>query len=582
MKKLVIVVLVLAAVAVGAYVLIGRQPGTGTGTTAPVAADAPLNFVPADSPYVFANIEPLPPEVIAQWQRQFADVKGLYAAQLDHYRELAKAAGSEDKTLDAMVEALDKEFGQLKPSEYAPHIGISPQAHAALYGLGLLPVLRIELAEPEKFRGFVTRMETAAGAPIPTAEVEGQKYWSFTSADAPLQGVVAIVGTHLVASLAPREATAPVLRQILGMDRPAQSAAAAGTLTALNDQYGFKPFFTGYFDTRRILAAATAAPGPIEAEFLKALGTPKTELDPVCKAEFESIAAAWPRLLVGYRKFDASSAEVLSVLETNTEIAQALMKLRAPMPGLSAVKPDSLFNMGMSLKLAALPEVVAGFADKTAANPWQCPMLADLNKAFADAKTQVANPAMFMAVPVFHGFHVTLDTLDIGAAGGVPTGTGVLVIGSDNPETLLGMAKGFVPEVANLKLTPGGEPQPLTPPAGTPLTEPLHVAMGERTLAISVGAGKEAELKQHLTSDPQQMPLLVFGIRGKLYEMIGQQVGDMMVAQAADKSPEEQEKLRQEAELMKQLYANMFERVDTRLDFTERGIEMSQSVVMKR
>jgi hypothetical protein len=73
MKKIVIVVLLLAAVAVGAYVLIGRQPGTGPGTTTTaveIEADAPLQFVPADTPYVFANLEPLPPEVIAQWQRQ--------------------------------------------------------------------------------------------------------------------------------------------------------------------------------------------------------------------------------------------------------------------------------------------------------------------------------------------------------------------------------------------------------------------------------------------------------------------------------------------------------------------------------
>src|SRR5450432_3479781 len=50
------------------------------------SADAPLAFVPADTPYAYANLEPMPATVTEQWSKRMQDywpaVFGMYDGML--------------------------------------------------------------------------------------------------------------------------------------------------------------------------------------------------------------------------------------------------------------------------------------------------------------------------------------------------------------------------------------------------------------------------------------------------------------------------------------------------------------------
>lgn len=578
-RVLAIVLLVAAAGALGWYLWRDELPGIGRqgATSVRIAPDAPLAFVPADSPYVFGNLEALPADVMERWYLQFEGMGEIYAMQFAQAREAMLASGDADPQALALFDALREEFAGKSLREWNASLGFGEDVKVALYGLGVVPVLRIELADPARFRALVERLQAAAGQPLPEAELDGQRYWTLAPPEAPLTGVVAIVDHHLVASMLPAQPDAAVVRQILGLDRPAQSIADSGALQALSQEFGYTPYFTGFIDAGKLLAAVTGPATALETVFLERLGIAKPALDDVCRTEWQALAASWPRLVLGYTRFDADGLDMHAALQARSDIATELMKLRAPMPGLQAVGEQALLHIGVALRIGAVPEVVGRFAEQVAAAPWTCEALVPMNEMFAKAQSEVANPAIYATAPVAYALHAVLNRIEL-ADPSQPSIGGMLAIGSDNPQALLALARNFAPEIANLKLADDGTPKPLPAPAGVPLSDPIHVAMNRRALGLSIGAGEEAGLAPFLAVDEREQPLIAGGMSAAGTRMFGEQVGKMMREQAAAAPPEQREKLQREADMMQAMYAKGMGASRFRLELTARGVEMTQSM----
>jgi hypothetical protein len=58
-------------------------------------------------------------------------------------------------------------------------IGFGTDARMALYGIDLLPVMRVELADPAAFRALVKRLDQKAGQPLATLRIDEQDAWTF-------------------------------------------------------------------------------------------------------------------------------------------------------------------------------------------------------------------------------------------------------------------------------------------------------------------------------------------------------------------------------------------------------------------
>jgi hypothetical protein len=576
MKKLAVVVVVVVVVAaLGAALWWAYRP---TGRD----AAAPLAFAPADTPYLFGNLEPLPQPVIDKALQQSAAMTGLYAQLLDELRgDLAASEDAEAKRMLAVFDALRAEFTGKTPQQVVAGLGIGLHSRMALYGIGTVPVLRIEVADPEALRGFIGRMESAAGEALPSARLDDLSYWTLRSDGTPLMGIAALIGKHLVLSLAPADADPTVLRTLLGLDRPRQSALDSGALEALNRDYGYLPYFSGYLDSAKLLAALQAD-SAVDRAFLAALDAKRPELSADCAGEFAALAAAWPRASVGYEVFEAERNVSRFVLEARPDIATALMKLRAPMPGLGAGSEGALINLGLSLKLDALPGVVGGFAGKVASAPWTCPELAPLNAAFAEAAKGVNTPALFAAAPVFSGLHLIIDTLEMDfSPGSSPGGTGVLLIGSANPASLVAMAKGLAPPLADLDLPSDGSVVALPALPGLPPGVAAHAA--SRGTVIGIGIGGEAikeRLPGLLAADPAQQPLFVMGIGSNFYVKIAEAMA-ASAEQASDGDAVAAARLKAQAELLRQLYSTLFLRIDSRVELSDKGIEFRQTLLQR-
>lgn len=564
----------------------------------------PLAYAPADTPWLMANAEPLPAAAVDAWWKNAQQMAPFYERALD-----SALADIERKDPDAVsTKALRAVRDELR-GKYSPEgwksLGFTSEARSAVYGIGLVPVLRMELGDPAAFRAFIGRVEAKTGTTLGTGEVGGQSYWKISGDDGKAMIVAAIQGQQLVVTIAPAQPSEALLRSLLGVDRPASSALDAGLLAKFDDERDYLPYGSGWIDSQRLAALLTGERSPIEKEFLTALGVEPgdTAVSPACKTEFAALAAALPRVSFGYRGLDAKSMDIHYALEVAPEHGKALSALAADVPGLDG-RGEGMLDVGFGLDLDAFAGFVNARAAKIAESPFQCEALLPLNAEIEKANTELANPAVFMAGAALSGIYASLTEFQMGD--GAPTFKGKVALGSDNPLSLLQMAGGFMPQLASLDLKAGAAPVSL--PAGMlpPTLPPAFVAVSDKALALSIGEGEEASLAAFAAAAPgKPSPLLHYGFdsRGMAAFIDGMRKGAQaalaqaearaaMSGESSDdgESTEDGEPADDLAELREAVatfdamqggYAEMVERVDVAVYATERGIEARYVLKLK-
>lgn len=544
--------------------------------------DSPLAFVPADTPYVFANLKGIPEKVSEPW---FALQEPLNAA----YGEFLAAMRNDAANLpgrgagERLLPLLELFEGKLSAQGFE-EMGFRRDGLGAFYGVGMVPVLRVELADEQAFRGLIAELEQRRGEVIPVAEIDGQPYWRVASTEQHVPELVfAVVGKHLVVTL-DFDAKGPQLAALLGLQRPEHSLLDSGELEALNEEYGFTPYGTLLVDTRRLVGLLGGDDAGGSAGMLNNAGVPMT---PACRRELVTAAEALPRLVSGYDELSAERADMRMVAELRPDLAAGLRPLAAPVPGLGGGERLP-FDFGIGIHLDKLAEFLQARAAAVAADPYRCPWLAPLNSG---GNAQQLAP-LYMAAGWFSGARLALSELRW--QGREPEAIeGVLVVASPNPAALIGMAQGFLPQLAGLNLSPGSGPQPLDTSAlgamfpaaaGQP-----YIAVDEQAIGVAVGADAPAQLTERLeAAAPKVPPLLHIGYDGALYGALLENLGAIAedaagaAEDAAGASPDRQALT--QVRLFEDALREIWRRVD-RAEFdvlvTERGLEVRQQLTLK-
>jgi predicted small lipoprotein YifL len=532
--------------------------------------NAPLAFVPADTPYVLANSESLPDATIAAWAKQMQHVWPVVIGMYE--KMLSDIPSGDDGSVEGVKRVVRAVLDEVKsrdtPAKWA-EVGLGTKSLGAFYGVGLVPVIRVELSDADAFRAMVARIETNSGAKLGTARLGDQDLWIIDGGK--VQGVIAIEGKHLVISVLPSDADETLKRSVLGLDRPAKNLADSGALAALDKAEGYRSFGSGWIDLRRIVALIDNDPG--YSAFAKLVDQAPPKLDAECRAEFDAIAARAPRLVFGYTALEAKRMAFASRLDLDPQLAQSFIKLSTPPPGSAAPPAGSLYDIAMSLPVLKIKDFLIERTDAIVAAPFRCPSLALLNDHAAELKTQLSQ---FVPPPLsdFTGVRITIDHLDW-PTDGSPDFAGQLLVGSTNPMAIVGMAQLAVPALREFKISTDGKPVPL--PAGVIPNEvgfapEVQVALSDKALAIGTGANSDlsAYLAAPTANDGQ---LLRATYSGKFYETIG----ELMTRFSAMLPEKDRANVEQQQEIYA-MYARWIKHIDVRVNATAKGIETLQDV----
>ena len=463
------------------------------------AGNALLDFVPADTPYLAANLEPLPEDVVNAYLQRLQPVLDEMQSQLSAARaELEGNTQAADDPGERLALALLRELDGKLSREGLDSLGLDVRSHKVAYGLGAFPVFRMGLSDSVALRATIERVLANAGIAAPEQAFQGVAYWRAgpDSADeAPIGLYVAILEDHLAIGVLPTTMETELLPRFLGLETPVGSDARS-RLVELNRAQGYTPHGSAILDLR-LLADQFLQADSLTARVLAASGAyDPASITPECVAEVHAIIDNVPRITGGTTELSTTAIAYQYRFETPATLAGQLVGLAARVPAADAVSTRVL-DLAFGMRFGAVRDFVLEKANAIAQNPYRCEHLASLNES-ADRMLAQLNQPMPPFVNNFQGLRVSLDEITADPEG-LPAGArGHVALHVQQPEMFLGMAQMFLPDLAALGLKKGAPPARL-PESLLPVPGLVaFAAMTGEAIGLALGEGEEDGLPDYL------------------------------------------------------------------------------------
>jgi len=532
-----------------------------------------LAYVPADTAYVFAALEPAPKEITDAYVARFQPVLDVISKQVAQFRAEYDSGDYEGNKIATLATAVLDELGGNVSSDSLEKLGISMQEHHAFYAMGVFPVIRIGLSDARELRNAISRIETKMGFEIPVRELNGASYWRVAEDGMPVGVYIAILDQQLAISAFPVGAEDSLLAALLGQEMPEQSIASTNALAIMNSKKGYTGYGSGILDLQKL---ADEMLNPDSATHLY-LGE-NIQFDPasfgeVCIAEAKSMVAKAPRMTAGTTSLTANEIGMRYEVEIENSLASSLVALVSDTP--VAVDGDHLLSGSLALQIGKLRTFVLEKVNAIVASPYQCEKLQQLNQNAIELAEQLNIPMPPM-VNNLMGVRIRLDDFD--PQGEIVQGEGLLALHVDKPEMFVGMASMMVPGFEDLDLSNQSEPVRIP-------SEMLHMEgfdvfalMSDNAIGASIGEQHAGDLADFMAAKPQD---------GGTFFSVSYDMAKQMEIQAAfsegqygnqdsDHAPDEEL-----SRAVRETYTAMLDRSRVDMRFTGTGLVIDSKITFK-
>ncbi len=521
-----------------------------------------LKYIPADSPYFMATREAMPEQdAFDRYQRM--QPKASIESSLDELRETLPEIDDEVMySLMTVLIAMSEELVDVETLDDVHALGLKMNPQAALYGLGVLPVLRMQLQDEDAFRETLQRILTKADINLSTATTNDTEYWVLTP-EGPVKAILAIDDQQLLVSVVPQNASDELLAQVLGNTLPDSSIGDTDALAELEKRHGFTPYGAGKIDSSRLLNELSTPTHSGTQALMEAVDAEQLDLS-ACQADIDRITNRFPGLVMGSRENDLDRMEMNLILETDEDIVSDLRTLTTQVPGLGSTEGMASYGLGLNMPL--LVQTVQKYAQEVRQNPFSCDELQDLNSSWNEINMAINNPITMMIGQSLSGFRARINSLTM--TDGEPTMTGLLTLASQNPLSLLSAASSFAPELGTLGLEPGGEAKQVESMMLPPEAPELYAAMSDTAIVLGAGISDSATLQKELEAPASERNLLVHGhITGEFYHSLADFVEQIP---SDDLSASDIDMLKQ--------YGDIYKNMEYWFRVDDAGVEMSLSL----
>ena len=559
------------------------------GVSAPAAAksaltdkDGVLQYVPDDTPYVFATGAPLPDKVLDRLEPRFDEMLKAYQVFFREVFRSSIAKNSANVSADEIQRrsAVVDEIMQLFSIEGLRKAGFERNSDLVVYGSGIMPVLRIELGDADKFDAVLARMEAAAGASMKTATLDGVEYRHVGNEKARL--IIGVFNGNAVFTIAPVSLDDKQLKVLVGLTPPKKSIARSGKLLDIVKEYNFSEHYVGYVDSLRIASTFLDKPAGLDAALLQSSEYDAATISDVCKDEIRELVGVAPRMVFGYGEVSADAMNGSMIIEMRDDIAMGLSTLSALVPGLG-IDPGGLVSFGMSFNVPAMYSFIEARINAMEEDPFECEHFAELQAGAAEGRARLAQP-----LPPFitglRGFNIIVDSLgDYDMSSGQPPKEvdASVLLSMDDAHAMFMMGAMMSPDLAAIDLQPNGVPVPLALPWLQGIAGSAYAAMKETVLALSVGTQARTRVSVVLDSDTVEPPPIISATMdaGKYYELIASSAMAESDEEGKENPLPEPVRIALRDAMLK--VGEMYDRMTVDIRFTDRGIEMESTVTLR-
>lgn len=532
-----------------------------------------LEYVPADTAYVFADLEATPKEITDAYITRFQPVLDVISEKITHFQADYASGNYEDDQMAGLATAVLDELGGSLSADNLADLGISLQAHHVAYAMGIFPVIRIELEDAQEFRNAIGRIETKIGFEIPEKELNGSAYWNVSEEDMPVGFYIAILDQQLAISAFPVNAEDSLLAAFLGQEMPDQSIGSTNALAIMNSKKGYTGYGSGIIDLQRLADEFLNADSATRSFVGPELAQDLPVLDEVCTTEIRAMVAKAPRMTAGSTKLTANEIAMSYELEIENSLAVSLASLVSDTP--VAVDSDQLLSGSLAIQVGKLRSFVLEKVNAIIASPYECEMLQDLNQSATELVTQL-NVPMPPMINNLMGARILVD--DFNPASQPPEGTGLIALHVDKPEMFVGMATMMVPGFEALDLA--NQTDPVKIPAEMLHMEGIEVSalMGDNAIGASIGEKQAKGLKAFMAAKPQDGGTF-FSVS---YDMARQAEIQNEMAKNWNYDAADQDSPHDElTEALKESYSAMLGRSRVDMRFSENGLVIDSQMTFK-
>jgi len=455
-KKLIIPV---AIVAIGAGAYLYQQQDSAYNV---------LSYVPSDTPLFTGQLTPFPikdyvasaPKLITPSDQ--ARLDALYEKEIPG---LAFAANLLKAYQDGLKDAdlLVKTFG------------LADQIRAYAYTLGLLPVLKVEVANPQAIWDLLDKNEQETGFVHKEGKIKELSYriYTITAADEDdvIDVIVAQANGILTITAKTKLVSDALLATALGLDKPKESLADTNTLSDIIKQHQFSDASVGFINNIEIIKGLTSTDGNQLARQLTKIS--KAENDnpfemlqtSICKQELTSIAQNWPRTAFGYTKMEISKEEstigFAAVIESkNQVILDALNTMRGYIPNYTQNFDNNVVATSIGIDISQLASSLTKIWGDLQKPTYQCEPLAQIQSEISASGQSLAMLGMSanMASGV-KGISAAIFDYTMDANREQPkldSFDALFAVHADNPAAIFNSIKMFSPELQQVRLIDNG------------------------------------------------------------------------------------------------------------------------------
>ena len=491
---------------------------------AKLTAPALFAHIPADTPYAFAAFDPLP---AAYWDAVGGAVKPELEKLLDQMLQMPA-----DEPGEKFALGLAREFrANLNAAGLKKSFGIAADRRWAFYGVGIVPVFRLELADGKALRATIERISKEAAFTLPTATSGTTSYYRFEDGNVLVVGV--ILDDQVVVSGGPKPLVEQALPFILGAQKPEPSMADGGALKEVTARHGFASYGSGFVDSAKLLKVL------MMADLMKT-ATGGEGIPESCKPQLEAVSKKFPRLAFGYDEVSPTRAAMRMVLEMEPGLVARMKQLEVDVPGMAGGKlaDKALIAFGGGIDLGKAKAMALDFADGMVAFGTACGA-SDMVSSAGEMKENLGQPLPPVAEGIKGGLVALLSAELSGGRPSNVAGYGYVI--TDNPGALVDMATQQMAAMGNApKIEKDGKFHDLVPAGAVPGLEAIKAAVKDKAVVVATGA-KGTEAAERALAAKGKAPLLFLSYDyGRLLKM-----GSDVMAQMGGSMPGMNERMAQ-------------------------------------
>ncbi len=460
-------------------------------TLAPFFAD-----IPAETSFVFAGLEPAPGE----WGSSGDDGMKRYI----RVAGWMESAGLLPPILQELHMALQQ-------GASLETLGLAARPRFAMYGLGPVPVYKLELGSPSAFQKTLDRLESQGDlGDIDKGTRQGTHYRIYRQDDA--LTVLALRDGALFVSVAPPAARRPVLAHLVGTSSPDSSLAETTRLAEIRSSHDVTRQGVGYVDIAGLVRNASGVESPSEPggavwEALELGPDSNGDISQACRNEAESIARAVPRAVMGVEAWSETNFAIKAGLEVDHERMTRIADVSGDIPGMgSKAFEASTLALGAGMQMREVSKLVGDWADDVFSSPYRCGTFQPLNRWTRRLETGASS------IPgwgrILRGVGLVVQEMQFGGSIRRPESLRALLVArAEDAPTMIQQLNLFIPGLDQLNPESPGPPMRLRAlDKRLSFIRAPHVAVQDDVIGLSAGAGMREELSVLLEGNVGEHP----------------------------------------------------------------------------